>query len=69
MMSILSYKREDLRTNHKGADNILAHQMVVVASEKNKVVTVISNNTRVLVLLIIIMSSQAYWGSDHGITC
>ena len=43
---------DDLRTNHKEADNILAHQMVVVASEENKGIAVISDDTDVFVLLL-----------------
>ena len=39
-------------TNHEEADNILAHQVVVVASEENKGVSVISNDTDVFVLLL-----------------
>ena len=34
-------EREDLRTSHEEADDILAHQMVVVVSERNKGVSVI----------------------------
>ena len=41
-----------MRTNHKEADNILAHEMVVVASEQNKGVSVISDDTDVFVLLL-----------------
>ena len=52
LTSTVTIKREDLRTKHEEADNILAHQMVVVASEENKGVSVISNNTDVFVLLL-----------------
>ena len=41
-----------MQTNHEEADNILAHQMVVVASEENKGVSVISDDTDVFVLLL-----------------
>ena len=41
-----------MQTNHEEADNILAHQMVVVASEENKGVSVISADTDVFVLLL-----------------
>ena len=40
-----------MQTNHEEADNMLAHQMVVVASEENKGVSVITDNTDVFVLL------------------
>ena len=36
LTSTVTIKQEDSLTNHKEADNILAHQMVVVASEENK---------------------------------
>ena len=49
LISTVTNKREDLRTNHKEANNILAHQMVVVASEESKGVSVISDDT------------EAYW--------
>ena len=52
LTSAVTIKREDLRTNHKEADNILAHQMVAVASEGNKGVSVISDDTDVFALLL-----------------
>ena len=52
LTSTVTIKREDLRTNHEEADNILAHQMVAVASEENKGVSVISDDTDVFVLLL-----------------
>ena len=52
LTSSVTFKRENLRTNHKEADNILAHQMAVVASEENKGGSIISDNTDVFVLLI-----------------
>ena len=52
LSSTVTIKREDLQANHEEADNILAHQAVVVASEENKGVSVISNNTDVFVLLL-----------------
>ena len=52
LTSTFTIKQVDLRINHKGADNILAHQMVVVASEESKGISVISNNTDVCVLLL-----------------
>ena len=52
LTSTVTIKQEDLRTNHEEADNILAHQMVVVMSEKNKGVSVISADTDVFVLLL-----------------
>ena len=52
LSSTVTIKREDLRTNHEEADNILAHQMVVVASEGNKGVSVISDDTDVFVVLL-----------------
>ena len=50
--STVTIKRDDLQTNHEEADNILAHQVVVVASEENKGVSVISDDTDVFVLLL-----------------
>ena len=52
LSSTVTIKREDLRANHEEADNILAHQMVVVLSEEIKGVSVISNSTDVIVLLL-----------------
>ena len=52
LQSTVTIKRDDLQTNHEEADNILAHQVVVVASEENKGASVISNNTDVFVLLL-----------------
>ena len=52
LTSTARINREDLRTNHEEADNILAHQMVVVASEENKGVCVISDDTDVFALLL-----------------
>ena len=36
LTSTVTIKQEDFGTNHEETDNILAHQMVVVASEKNR---------------------------------
>ena len=52
LTSTVTIKRDDLRANHKEADIILEHQVVVVASEENKGVSAISNNTFVFVLLL-----------------
>ena len=52
LTSIVKIHREDLRTNHEEADNILAHQMVVVATEENKGISVISDDTDVFALLL-----------------
>ena len=52
LISTVTIKPEDLRTNRKEADNILAYQMVVMASEENKGVSVISDDTDVFVLLL-----------------
>ena len=52
LTSAVKIHREDLRTNHEEADNILAHQMVVVATEENKGVSVISDDTDVFALLL-----------------
>ena len=70
LTSTVTFKREDLRTNHEEADNILAHQMVVVMSEENKCVSVISDDTDVFVLLLHHYVKQKLNGVvDHGITC
>ena len=45
-------RREDLRTTHEEADNILAQQMVLVAREPNTGVSVISDDTDVFVILL-----------------
>ena len=52
LTSTITIKREDLRTSHEDAENILAHQMVAVASEENKGVSVISDDIDVFVLLL-----------------
>ena len=52
LTSTVTIKREDLQTNHEEADNILAHQMVVVASEENQGVFFISDDTDVVKLLL-----------------
>ena len=65
LTSTVTIKREDLRTNQEEADNILAHQMVVVGSEENKGVSVISNKTDVIVLLLHHYVKQKL----TGITC
>ena len=41
-----------MRTNHKEADNIQTHPMVVVVSEENKGVSIISDDTDGFVLLL-----------------
>ena len=52
LTSAIKIHREDLRTNHEEADNILAHQMVVVAAEENKGVSGISDDTGMFALLL-----------------
>ena len=52
LISTVTIKPEDLRTNREEADNILAFQMVVMASEENKGVSVISDDKDVFVLLL-----------------
>ena len=44
--------REDMKTTHEEADNILAQQMVLNASQPNKGVSVVSDDTDVFVLLL-----------------
>ena len=52
LISTVTIKPEDLRTNREEADNILAFQMVVMASDENKGVSVISDDKDVFVLLL-----------------
>ena len=50
--SVARIHREDLRTTHEEADNILAQQMVHAASQTDSCVSVISDDTDVFVLLL-----------------
>ena len=52
LISTVTIKREDLRTNDEEAANTLAHQIVVVAYKENKGVSVISHDTDVVVHLL-----------------
>ena len=52
LTSSFTTKREEFRKKCEEADNILAHQMVVVASKENKGVSVLSDDTDVSVLLL-----------------
>ena len=52
LTSVVKIHLEDLWTNNEEADNILAHQMMVVATEENKGVSVISDDTDVFALLL-----------------
>ena len=69
LTSIVTIKREDLQTNHEEADNILAHQVVVVALRKQGCICHIQQHRCVCTPVTSLCQGEAYWGSNHGITC
>ena len=50
--SMATIRREDIRTMHEEADNILPQQMIHAAGQADRCVSVISDDTDVLVLLM-----------------
>ena len=66
--SMASIRREDIKTTHEEADNILPQQMVHVAGQADRCVSVISDDTDVLVLLMYhYFKEKTKWPCHNGV--